>query len=133
MATRSLPKTTRATTRPAEIGYTDDTAPRIRAYLASMRPLRGSEGDIHYEDSYQRGRSLIERLALSAHDTDSPTLRLSAEQCADVLHFIANSEPLEPATWWRDPKEAPSHVVGFMIIVNALKDSLRSVGKAVRQ
>ena len=41
MATRSVSKPARAIAPPASpFGHTEDTAPEIRAYLASMRPWR---------------------------------------------------------------------------------------------
>lgn len=109
-------------------GYSDDTAPRIRAYLASMRPLLG--GGAADSEEYHRGRSLIERLALSARGEDAPILALSRSQCADVLHFIWRSEPIEPAGWWEDPEDAPSHVVGFDFVLQALESSLRARGRS---
>jgi hypothetical protein len=99
----------------------DGTANRLRAYLASMQPLRGSDGD---DDIYQRGRSLIERMAISSRGDQLPSIRLTARQCADVLHFIATSEPIEPRTWWKDPENAPSHVVGFGFVLWAIHDYL---------
>ena len=76
----------------------DETAHRIRAFLASMRPLRGfGMGD---NDQYQRGRVLIERMAMSARGTDDPSIVLSPAHCAAVLSFLSSVEPLEPQTWW---------------------------------
>lgn len=104
-------------------GYSDDTGPRIRAYLASMRPLRGV-ADITGMDAYQRGRSLIERMALLAVGTDLPRMKLTTAQCADVLAFLQYSEPVEPRTWWEDPKDAPSHLVGHYLIIDTLATAL---------
>ena len=128
MATRSVSKAVRATPAAWAIappGYSDDTGARIRGYLASVRPLRGV-ADLGDRDEYQRGRGLIERLALSARGTGGPTLQLSIAQCADVLHFIHHSEPLDPSTWWSDLEDALSHVVGFDEVLLALESSLRA-------
>jgi hypothetical protein len=121
MAARSLPKTA--------VLPDDDTAPQIRAYLASVRPMVGI-ADLYESEPYQRGRSLIERVAISARGGDVPTLRLTAAQCADVVYFIHSSEPLEPSTWWSDPKDEPSHLVGFYIVLGTLEKSLRRKGAA---
>lgn len=111
-----------------EPGYSERTGDRIRAFLASMRPLDGSgAGD---DKEYHRGRSLIERLALSATEEDDPTLRLGAAQCADVLNYLGRSEPIEERDWWKDPRNAPNHVIGYEMVLRALERSLRDVGSA---
>jgi hypothetical protein len=136
MATRSVSRRAQAQSRnlspaPAAAPFPSEaTSDRIRAFLASMRPLRGS--DAAGCDEYQRGRALIERLALSGFEQEPPSLRLNAAQCADVLNFLARSEPVEPRGWWRDPRDAPSHVVGHHLVLWALEDSLRELGKGVR-
>lgn len=107
----------------------DNTADRIRAYLASARPMRGV-ADLAGDDRYQRGRSVIERMALSAPGTEMPTLKLTAAQCADVLYFVARVEPVEPRAWWEDPDDAPSHLCGLMFVLDTVADALR--GKVVR-
>lgn len=128
MNARSLQKPAQ-TAAPAENGYTDDTGPRIRAYLASVRPRRGVAG-VGEEEEYQRGRSLIERVALSAHGDGSPTLRLTATQCADVVNFVRQSDPVTPRTWWSEPADAPSHLVGLCFVLDAVESSLRGKGGA---
>lgn len=104
----------------------DHTAPRIMAYLASVRPLSGVS-NVHADACYQRGRSAIERLAMSATDDSEPTLRLSATDCADILHFMDFSEPRHPRTWWQDPEDSPSHVVGFTMVLRAMESAMRRV------
>lgn len=104
--------------------YSDDSGPRIRAYLASMRPMRGV-ADIYSLETYQRGRSLIEAMALTATGEDMPAIRLSAADCADILAFVSYSEPVEPGSWWKDPKGSPSHLVGYYLIVQAVQAALR--------
>jgi hypothetical protein len=108
------------------VGYSEDTGARIRAYLASMRPLRGV-ADIAEKEDCQRGRALIERMAMSAQGTDPPRLVLSAAHCADVLRYISAMEPLEPRDWWKDPEDSPSHLVGFYFVVETLAHSLDEV------
>lgn len=110
----------------------DRTDNRIRAYLASIRPLRGSCYREDIEAANQRGRSLIERLALSAEGTDLPRLRLAGAEVADVLSFIACSEPIDPQNWWEDDVDGPSHLVGHYLLLQALEKSLREPGDAAR-
>jgi hypothetical protein len=117
------PAAGRAADRPPPADYTDDTGPRILAFLASMRPLRGAL--VADGEDYQRGREVIELLAARSRDTDSPGITLSVRQCADALHFLAQIEPTDPQTWWKDPKDAPSHVCGLQMVLLALEDSLR--------
>lgn len=105
------------------ISASEDTADRIRAYLASMRPLRGA--DLSDEEGFQRGRGVIERLALSAWGTDAPAMVLSVRQCADVVRFLRGVEPIDPVDWWQDPDDRPSHVVGFAFILEAIEECLR--------
>lgn len=113
-------------------GYSDASADRLRAYLASMRPRVGVailSDDI--DKDLEHGRALVESLAQSARDTEPPALALSARDCADVLAFMASVDPIEPRTWWRDPENAPSHVCGFLILLDALERSLRELEPAI--
>jgi hypothetical protein len=57
-------------------------------------------------------------------------LRLTPAQCADVVHFVRYSEPLESSNWWEDPEHAPSHWVGFVFVLKAVEESLRAKGGA---
>jgi hypothetical protein len=126
MTRETVQKTARAAAPRARIdsGYSDETSPRIRAYLASVRPRRGS----NFSEECESGRDLIYRLALSASGEDSPTLKLSPRDCADVLAFISVTEPVEPRTWWTaNPQDAPHHVCGYMEVLHALEDALRVV------
>ena len=75
------------------------------------------------DERYQRGRELIERMAISARNNDPPSLKLSMIECADVLHFVTCSEPRDPPGWW-DPDTAPSPVVGFYCILQCVEASL---------
>jgi hypothetical protein len=105
------------------VGYSEKTSARIYAYLASVRPLSGC-ADIGEGQDFQRGRALIERMAMSARGMSSPTLVLSAPHCADVLRFISQTEPLEPQDWREDPEDAPCHVVGLHFVLETLARSL---------
>jgi hypothetical protein len=100
---------------------------RLHAYLASLRLLKGVCYNDDLEDACYRGRSLIERLALSAAGGLLPRLRLTAKEVADVLAFISSCEPVERSTCWREPKHGPSHVVGRYLLLQALEQSLRAL------
>jgi hypothetical protein len=124
-ARRAAPRAQRKRTsaEPIKIDtYTDDTAPQILAFLVSMECLF-DEGQVY--EGFHRGRSLIERIAMSAKGTDSPRIRLSNEECADVLHFLAQVQPRDKRNWWIDPEDAPSPVTGLQFVLFALKESLR--------
>jgi hypothetical protein len=101
----------------------DENELQIRGYLASMRPIRGVVG-LDDGDEYQRGRRLIEKLALSARGHRRPTLKLTADECADVLHFISDVEPVDREKWWKDPNH-DGHTAGFVLVLDAVRDSLR--------
>jgi hypothetical protein len=81
-------------------------------------PLRGC-ADLDDGEEYRRGRSLIERLAISAEGKVAPTLHLSPSQCADVIFFVRNSEPADPRAWFTEPDEEPSHLVGLCVSLEA--------------
>jgi hypothetical protein len=110
----------------------DCTGNRLRAYVASVHPLRGSCYVEEVEAAQHRGRALIERLALNAERTDDlPARRLAPEEVADVLAFMAAQEPFEPAGWWTDePADEPSHLCGFHLLLQALERSLRPASDA---
>lgn len=112
------------TTRPGQappLDYSDDTGPRIRAYLASVLPL-GRSGE---DEDYKRGRVLIERMALSARGEDDPRIELSAEDCADVLAFVRDSVPFDESTWFDEREDSPSHLCGLQFILASVIDNLR--------
>lgn len=104
---------------------TDRADNRIRAYLASMRGTR----DVVYRDDIAeanaRGRSLIERLAISAEGTDPPRMRLTAAEMADVLSFMSCTEPVDLKGWWSDTYDGPSWVCGYHAVLRSLEASLR--------
>lgn len=106
-----------------EIGYSEDTADRIRAFLSSVRPKRDA-GD-YPADVFEDVRPLIERVALSARGEGPPTARLSLAQCADVLELFTMMEPIDAEHWWEDPKGSPSHLCGFLFVLDTLIASLR--------
>jgi hypothetical protein len=102
----------------------------IRTYLASVQPIDGVIFDGNAPVN-RGGRSIIESLALSAEGTDkAPRLRLSADEVADVLAFIHCSEPVDRETWWTFPEGGPSQIEGFTLVLEALEQSLRTLGSA---
>jgi hypothetical protein len=113
--------------------HPDRTDNRLRAYIASMRPLRGCCWREEIEEIHQRGRVLIERLAISARGDGDPEFLLKADECADVLRYMASLEPLDPRAWWRDPSDGPSHVVGFNLLLRALERSLREIAAPAKK
>jgi len=105
----------------------DHTDLRIRAYLARVVPLEG----ISVSHEYHRGRSLIERMALSAIGDGPPRLQLCLADCADVLEFMRSSEPgVQTNIWLRDPPDAPSHQVGWRLVLDAVMSALRTHSKS---
>jgi hypothetical protein len=109
------------------LDYSDDTDDRVRAFVAALQPLGGLAVAEMFPE-YSRGRALIERVAQRAKGKgDAPlAATLSPSECADVLRFISQSEPIEPENWWQDPKGAPSHLVGFIEVLQAIEKNLRA-------
>jgi hypothetical protein len=107
------------------------TAARIRAFLAKVRGLRGCQ--LECAEHWQYARSLIERIAESADQNEddyaTPPLRLSADDCACVLQFLAQIEPLEPGSWWVERHGEPSHLVGYQMILFVLQESVLKLGR----
>jgi hypothetical protein len=101
-------------------GPSEDAHARIRAFVASMVPSNPLSREA------ERGRSLIEQIALSTEGADHhPSIRLAPDQCADVLSFIASVEPRTPDNWWDSPQDSPCHVTGMTLVLWTLVDSLR--------
>lgn len=95
---------------PAAQPHADDTAARIRRYVALVRPMRGIEDYLGDDPAYERGLRMIERMACSTPRSDpagSPNIRLSAHQCADVLRVIALSEPRTRRHAWSSEIACP--------------------------
>lgn len=103
----------------------DRTDNRIRAYLASVRPMRDCDFRDDIAEANARGGALIERLALSAEGAGAPQLRLTGAQAADVLSFMSCTEPAEFKGWWSDAHDGPSWVCGYQYVLRALEASLR--------
>ena len=104
----------------------DRTDGQLRAYLASMRFLRGCGWKDDELDALVHGRDLIERLAVSANGKAEPSLVLMPDEAADVLFFMHNSEPVESRTWYAEPDDdVPSHIGGFYAVLRALERALR--------
>lgn len=121
MATRSL-RRPKAVSSP-DAGPAEDTGSRIRAYLASMQPMKGIGTDSDAEIC--RATSVILQLASSAHGMDSPAHRLTRQEALDVIAFMRHCEPKSPRTWWSDPDNAPSHWTGWGFVLGAIEDALR--------
>ena len=119
------PTTESADEKSVALGASDETADRIRAFLMSVRPLRGAS-HVADLDEYQCGRVTIERMANASHDTDEPEIVVTLSEAADVLKFLTWVEPFEPDHWWKDPENAPSHVCGLGFVLRTLERSLRS-------
>jgi hypothetical protein len=115
----------------SSIGQDDeDTGACLLAYLASVESIFKSVEDEEPDGPYERGRALIQRLALSANAKGDPTLSVTVNECADILHFIGSSTPIAArGNWWDDPDERPSHVVGFLIALDVVERKLRELGK----
>jgi hypothetical protein len=111
-----------------EGGGVDDTSARIEAFLASVRFVAGLPLMGERADAIARGRRVIEKMAASATGTDLPAPDLTLAECADVLAFLDAVEPVEPATWWRDPKIGASYYVGRHFVLNTVEDSMRAGG-----
>jgi len=91
----------------APLRGTSDTASPIIGFLATVRPCSSPE-------HYQRGRSLVERMATA------PALRLTPTECADVLHFLRSVQPFDAAGYYliletleRSIRPTPMHVRGW--------------------
>jgi hypothetical protein len=40
---------------------------------------------------------------------------------------VTHSHLRDPASWWTDPEDAPSHIVGWMIAIGAAEATLRGI------
>ncbi len=117
----------KANTSPAasrSSGCSEQTADRIRAYLASVH-VPDDLGSATADYAWEQGRKLIERMAQSAKDLMAPSVRLSIEECADMLQFVQFVQPIKPCEFWKDPKDAPSQVVGYDFVLMTIEASLR--------
>jgi hypothetical protein len=95
-----------------------------------VRQLRGTVFLADIDERIYRGRSLIERIALSAEDEGMPDLELSSTEVANVLCFIAAAEPASRQTWWTEPRDTPCHITDHMLLLQTLEASLRQLGKS---
>ena len=102
----------------------DHTDHRIRAFLASMQSDPDTEFNSEIKTQINRGRSLIEHLAIDAAGGMEPDLKLSPADCADILTYMSSNCPISPRAWWND-NGAISHVCGYHAILDAMADSLR--------
>lgn len=103
----------------------EGTAERIRAFLSSVRPIE----DIGIDYGYISGRDAIEGLAASCPGgagADRPTLQLTTQQAANVVEFLWESRPRQPATWWAEPTDGPNHVCGWQEVMFSLERCLEA-------
>jgi hypothetical protein len=56
---------------------------------------------------------------------DEPQISLTANECADVIRFIANSEP-EDAEKFFAPMANPSPQIGLMYVLGCIENHLRA-------
>jgi hypothetical protein len=105
--------------------HSDETAPRIRAFLASMRPTRGVMLNEASDESFHRGRAVIEKLAICSVGTELPAVIISLREVADVLFFLAAIGPVDLKSWWDEPIECTSAICGYHSVLNALEESIR--------
>jgi hypothetical protein len=109
----------------------DHTGNRIRAYLASMQTNPETEFNSEVTTVINRGRSLMERMAISCPadpDDDRPTLKLTPADCVHILTYMSCCVPIDGQDWWDDhPKSGSdiSHVCGYMAVLDAMAESLR--------
>lgn len=109
--------------QPSGEADSDRTADRIRAFLDRVQTLSGCVFDEERTATHKRAQKAIERLAASAHKTEAPQATLTVAECADVLRYLADIEPVDAATWFDD--SGVSHLCGQMFIFEALERSLR--------
>lgn len=105
----------------------EHTDSRIRAYLAALRPIPGGSP----LDSWHRGRAVVERMAIHSNGYDEPKIALTLEECADVLRFIAASEPFEPLAFYSS-RANPSPQVGMMFVLRVVSDHLSKAQRRKR-
>ncbi|MET0984867.1 MAG: hypothetical protein ABW034_05605 [Steroidobacteraceae bacterium] len=94
---------------------------QIRAYLASVKPLRGCRWCDNA--AFHAGRTAIEQLAmayLSGDDTLDPTLA----QCADMLEYLSSVEPVDPRI---DYASGGVETCGWIAVLKYVQTSMREV------
>jgi hypothetical protein len=52
---------------------------------------------------------------------------VTAADCAAILHFVRQVEPIDPPNWRDDPEHGPSRVAGFNTILGVVTDALAAV------
>lgn len=117
----TIPATPKSATV-AQLGseYSERTTDRILAWLGSLESIFPDDPD---QDAY--ARSIVYRIARSANNEDDrPKLKLTADEAAEVLRFMAQATPADPAIWWEDPMDAPSRVCGFQAVLFSIIESI---------
>jgi hypothetical protein len=112
--------------------YIDHTMPRILAYLASVCAVEGEFCRAEDQNEFSRGHALVRRMAFSAAGMDVPCVRLTVEECADVVMFLSHVEPIEPREFFKEPDDVPSHLVGYYLVLANVRNELRRHATAVR-
>lgn len=101
----------------------DRTSETIRAYLAAVRPFKG----LTIDEEHQRGRAIIDQMVSSSFGRRDPPSRLSAAQCADVVAFIRDVEPIKPGAFDTGFREVPNPAMGLFQILHVVERELRRV------
>ena len=98
---------------------TDDTGRRIFAYLHSLQFMEA-------EMYGHAGREVIEQLGIDSIGLEQdPPVQLSVAQCADVLEFMAVTQPKDVDGWLRNREGEPSVHCGLLHVLNIMVRSLR--------
>jgi hypothetical protein len=105
------------------IGYSDKTSDQIRAYLASVR---ATESEL--EERHVHAHALIEHIAAicerQGDPYSTPSGLLNAEDAGEILRFIANVRPLDPANFWNTPEDVPNPACGYVILLQLVVESI---------
>ena len=105
----------------APVRDVESDASRVAAFIARIELTRDIR-PYDVQDRCERGRRNLEQLVLAR--AEGWPLKLSPEQCADILTFMDHCEPIDPETWWAD-KDEVSHVCGYHMVLGAMAESLR--------
>jgi hypothetical protein len=101
-------------------GDTEFEANGINAWLQSVRPLSGI---CHCEDErFHAGRAQVGRIA-ATYSRDAEPPNLNAEEAANLLHFLSNTEPGE----WHATDDASVGLqrLGHCVLLEVAEATLR--------
>jgi hypothetical protein len=101
---------------------------RIRAFVSALLNHRGL--DLSAESIY--GIALLDRLANASVGLEGsePESRLTAEDCADILCLIGQTEPTDPEAFFDyacEENEIPCPAMGLFIVLNIIERELRRI------